>query len=129
MVTQISALPNFGNDCCNETGHGRGIGHVESFGKDLGIVLLANAFGGGVQSVSIARAHGEAAALGSERLGGGQSDSLTGCCYERDTAFESEIHRGEFGIINGRKPSTTEGTENHRGQTTSVLLAEGERAP
>ena len=82
----------FGGDSGDETGDGGGVGDVEGFGEDFRIVLLSDFFGGGLQGLVVARAHGDAAAFGGEGFGGGQAESLTGRGYQRDAVFEAQVH-------------------------------------
>ena len=88
----MSTLPNFAGDCVDETVDGVGVGDVEGLGEDFCVVLLSDFFGGGLQRLLVAGAHGDAAAFGGKGFGGGQADSLTGRGNQGNAVFQAQIH-------------------------------------
>ncbi len=82
---------------------GRGVGDVEGLGKDLGVILLSDVLRGGLQSLLVAGAHGDAATLGGEGFRGGTANPLTGSGHQSDTIFQAEIHGAR--IIKGSEPN------------------------
>ena len=88
-------------DGLDEAINGIGIGDVESFGQHFGLVLPADFFGGGIESVGIASAHGNARAFCGEGLGCGTSNSLTGRGNDSYTIAEAGFHKRRIIAMGG----------------------------
>jgi hypothetical protein len=76
-------------DSSDKTAHGRGVGNVKSFGKNIHIMPLSDILRRGLQSLLIARTHGDAATFGGEGLGRGAADPLAGGSNESDSIFQA----------------------------------------
>lgn len=80
------------------------IANVERFDKNFGSVLLSDLLRRGQQSLRVAGAHGDAAALGREGFRRSAANPLTGSSNQSHPIFQAEIH--ETGIINGAPEPT-----------------------
>ena len=89
----MSTLPNFSATAATKRLTAAASVTSKASAKNFGVVLLSDLLRGSLQGLLVAGAHGDAATLGGEGLGGGAADPLTGSGYESDTIFQAQIHR------------------------------------